>query len=122
MRIFPFCYFFSALPKASMMLISPPSSRPRVTNSNHTVSELSSLSPQLRLGSEDHYNRLQYSRCLAGETGGAELLCPPTPPQMSSVPSFPHGESLLMKELVSLRRGRGAIKMKTRGEVRRTGR
>lgn len=47
---------------------------------------------------------------------------PPTPPQMSSIPSFPHGESLLMKELVSLRRGRGAIKMKMRGEVRRTGR
>lgn len=40
---------------------------------------------------------------------------------MSSIPSFPHGESLLIKELLSLRRGRGAIKMKMNGGVRRTG-
>lgn len=43
--------------------------------------------------------------------------CLPASSGTSSIPSFPRGESLLMKELLSLSRGRGAIKMKTNGEV-----
>ncbi|KAI4808144.1 hypothetical protein KUCAC02_000212 [Chaenocephalus aceratus] len=39
--------------------------------------------------------------------------------EMSSIPSFPRGESLLMKDLLSLRRGRGVIKMRADGELGR---
>lgn len=45
-------------------------------------------------------------------------LCLP-PLEMSSIPSFPPGESLLMKDLLSLRRGRGVIKMRADGELGR---
>ncbi len=118
--LFPLSAFFFALWMVRMAL-TPFWGRPWVTNSNHTMSELSHLCPRHSDRAGDHYNRLQplqMPRRWNRWCGAAAACLPP----MSSIPSFPRSESLLMKELLSLRRGRGAIKMKTNVEVGRTGR
>lgn len=72
----------------------------------------SHVSPLHAAWAAGRYDRLQASRCLAGVTGGTEWRC---------LPSFPRGEGWLMKALLSLRGGRGVVKMKTKGEAGRGG-
>lgn len=119
--LFPLSAFFSALWMVRMAL-TPFWSRPRVTNSNHTMSELSCLSPSTPTGLEIIIIDCSPPDALQVKQVVSERLCLPS----VECPQSPHflteKESLLMKELLSLRRGRGAIKMKTNGEVGRTGR
>lgn len=60
---------------STFFMLKPFRSRLRITNSNHTMTELSRLVPSPLLGSGDHFNGLQPAGYLVDETGGTERLC-----------------------------------------------